>query len=404
MSLFWIYISIVLTIVSIELYKSSPKIDKHSRRQIAFIPNLFGTSIRQLFILPVTIFHLLLLLLIPLDTSQCEFKLSSSYSTQEMNQLFTTKNHRQVLSNKFQTSFTTIVTSKQFQQFIHYYDLSEFRFEILRECHRQDAIDLCCLRLSSKGGSIPSILVNLSEEDGRARFIGEIDHAIKTGLSFVVVHIETNKIAFLSTAFDILDKPELNRDKYSIAMTKRDDFMKEVYMYEPIYAKLRKHKASKDIEYGEIIECAYGCSNPIFNGPKMPLLTALAFMLYFMNWSGIDTIKHCISTFVHPKSIFGQKVRGMAINIGHPGIQSALSEYQINSLLKQMKTDSWYIQNIDDRTLNKLLTKNYTMGCGVVTFEHHEDLIDVLERSLPLLKYVMSFGYSKIKHIKSQIS
>eukprot|EP01084_Bolivina_argentea_P003118 5820_1 len=381
--LFWIYISVLLLIVSIELYKSSSTTSNYNAL------NLFVKSMKRLLILPVATLHL-------------PSKLPSSYTAN-----YIEKNHRQILSDKFQTSFTKIINSDTFKQFIKYYGLNQFRFEILRDRHRNAAIDLCCLRLSDKGRSIPSLIVSLNEEDGMIRFIDEIDYAIKTGLSFVAVHVETDKLAFLCSAFDILDKPQLKCDKYSIAMTKRDEFMDEVYANEPIYQQLQKRKALKDIGYGEIIECAYGCSNPIFNGSKMPLLTAVGFMIYFMNWCGIDTVKQCISTFVHPKSIVAQKLRGIAINMGHPGIHSKISEYQINkSLLKKMKTDPWYNQNIGNSKLNKLLNKNYTMSCGVLTFEYHEDLIDIVERSLFQMKYIMliSLGYSKIKHIKSQIS
>lgn len=198
--------------------------------------------------------------------------------------------NRKILALKYKFAFSKVINSIQFKDFIMKYGLNMYKFEIISKTDRNEAIDLCCLKLA-RSRNIPSNIVNLSPTDCKSRFTTEIDHAIQTQTAFVVRHIQTNKIAFIYIDFDIMDLPKYNVRDYPIAYRKRCELLEVEYM------ELEKVKKQKGVRYGEILYGAYTCGNSIFKEENLSLLTTTSFMLDLLIVCGIDSItQHLVGT------------------------------------------------------------------------------------------------------------
>ena len=148
-------------------------------------------------------------------------------------------------------------------------DKCPFKFETLTQKYRDICIDIHTRSFINKNGMSEAVGLDINNADHfhDCTMISKnrIDHAILTGLSFVLVHKKTNQVLHMCIYYDEFDLPlPINASEFRSKAIKLRNSLLNHFEYNDNWIYQMKHNGSSNINvggFGKIFYVAYGARN-----------------------------------------------------------------------------------------------------------------------------------------------
>eukprot|EP01084_Bolivina_argentea_P245040 410364_1 len=204
---------------------------------------------------------------------------------------------RQKLSKEFRNNLDRLKNSDEYKRSINKYGLSDYNVCILNKSHRKESINILHEQFSS-GGNILQLTFNAGPP--RDYMSGFVDHAIKTGISLVVLD-KKNKVCFVYILSDALIDSyheTTNDDNMKPQRRALFDAMNKLHSKDKWYQKYIQNNNNK--QFGQILAGELGATRSDVVGHNilkiiLPFISALPV--------GLKSVKYYYMTAVHPATI-----------------------------------------------------------------------------------------------------
>ena len=211
--------------------------------------------------------------------------------------------HREIMKKKWKKDLKTFTNHQKFKTYWNdTLKLSQYKIVTMKERHIEEILTILCYSFSCLGGANNHSILMTSPNDSYLRFKCELEHALKTGLSFVILDKRNNNVVSLFYGFDFTDQPSYK----GIPVSKKLSYIKEMHKYAgdnmDYIQKKFDYDLDKNVKYGDIFYAYQGAVRPDIKGKGFIVKSGL-----YPFFAGFVGFKHFIGDHVNPVTIkFGQ--------------------------------------------------------------------------------------------------
>lgn len=241
-------------------------------------------------------------------------------------------------------------------------DNNKYKFEVLSDKHYKQVYELIGSQFTRHGGNFASVIFNINENEKYEfnRYSHVIKHAIKTGLSFVVLD-KNNKIISAEIIFDVTNIPKrINYSKlYDIKYIKRGEFTSQPNLYHPFAKSLNNNIKYGLIKKGECIKLDMGAIRDDHKRIKGSLMIFIA-TVHILIFGYLNT-KYVITNGSHIgiiKTLI--KLDNYFNNKNNQCKEKPIYTYIFDSkqyFIDKFKNDKWYKDNLNEEYIMNNIDK-----------------------------------------------
>eukprot|EP01084_Bolivina_argentea_P304499 525886_1 len=267
---------------------------------------------------------------------------------------------------EFSKKLYDLTNSVEFKTTANMLNLSSYAFEILTQKHRNDLLNIICYQFSREGGNPLSVMLNTSVDEIFPKWCVVVDHAIKTGFSFVVLDSH-KQIAAVSIQFDVCDLPKFDDTTLPMTAQKRFEIVTACDNLHPFIRNIKNNIEYGLINKGDCIDGYLGCvRSDLVSKGLSALIYASYSVIVGMKWKyKITNVSHPVTVRIVTEKIplFVNKLMGMTVC--YP-LKMDFYQYIKN----KFKIDKWYQSNLLSQ--KELILRRYKgayLGCFLIRYD-----------------------------------